>query len=326
MKLIHTGIGKLLQLLCLTVVFGSLLLSAKHAVAADPIEPRASKPTVTDTVALANEILNRWEPVAVEAGQHSPAWRELFATQLTAMDASVLDGINRVKLRGADDAKAIYAQFIQAVRSAEMQSYMLAQSGKGHIKLGSASTDQVFIPLAPCRIVDTRNAGGPIAAGTTRNFYFFAGSGSFDWFTQGGAGLATTTCPGTITPNGGAPSAAVITVTVVSPTAAGNWIVWGGANPIPTASALNWNAGQVLANTTVVPAGGRSGTGPGGAIKDFAVTYNGPTGSAHFVADVVGYLVENQATALDCLETATASATVAANAQGTVAAAACPAG
>ena len=53
----------------------------------------------------------------------------------------------------------------------------------------------------------------------------------------------------------------------------------GGANPIPLASALNWTApGDLLANTTVIPGGGRSGSGPGGAVKDFAVKYNGPSG------------------------------------------------
>jgi hypothetical protein len=81
-----------------------------------------------------------------------------------------------------------------------------------------------------------------------------------------------------VNPNGGAPSAAVITVSVVSPAAAGNWVLWGGANPMPTASSLNWSAGQTLANTTVVGAGGRTGSGPGGAIQDFAVAYNGPSG------------------------------------------------
>jgi hypothetical protein len=172
----------------------------------------------------------------------------------------------------------------------------------------------VFIPIVPCRIVDTRNNGGPISAGQTRNFNFYATAFADNWSNQGGvAGSAGLTCPGTLNPNGGAPSAAVITVTVANPTAAGNWILWGGANPIPNVSALNWTAGQALANTTVVVAGGRSGTGPGGAIEDFAVAYNGPSGSAHLVVDVVGYLAENKATALECFETAVVSATIGAS-------------
>ena len=257
-------------------------------------------------VARAHEILNRWEPIAVAAGAHFPAWHEVFATQLTAMDVSVLQSVDRVEA-SANDAKRSYARFANAMRAAEMQSFQLAAFGKGHVKLASTTTDQVFVPIVPCRIVDTRIVGGPIAAGTTRNFLFYATSAADDWNAQGGvAGPVGATCPGTILPNGGtfAPSAAVVTITVVSPSAAGNWIVWGGADPVPTVSALNWTGpGQILANTTVIPEGGRNGTGSGGAIGDFAVRYNGPSGSAQFVADVVGYLVENKATPLDCQAT-----------------------
>jgi hypothetical protein len=90
---------------------------------------------------------------------------------------------------------------------------------------------------------------------------------------------------------------------------------------------LNWNnAGDIAANTTVVPAGGRTGSGPGGAIQDFAVAYNGPTGQAQVVVDVVGYFVENLATALDCVDTSLATSPVAANALGSVAFPACPTG
>ena len=254
-----------------------------------------------DTVVLANKILDRWQAVAEQAGQNSAAWRDLFGTQLTKMNASILQGIDAVVV-DPNNAQASYAQFGQAVRNAVMQSYTLAQSGKGQSKLGSTTTDQVFIPIVPCRIVDTRNVGGPISAGTTVNYFFWSNNVTYTWGFQGGAGgPAGTACPGTVNPNGGAPSAAVVTVTVVSPTAAGNFVIWGGANPIPNASALNWTGpGQILANTTVIPWGGRSGSGPGGSILDFAVEYNGPSGSAQFVADVVGYMVENTATALDC--------------------------
>jgi hypothetical protein len=291
-----------------------------------------------NSLELANRILNRWQPIAEQLGVNSSAWREIFATQFTMMDASVLTRIDAVTA-DTSNAKASYAQFAEAVRNAEMQSYIARStqsaqgtnmvpntSNKAQIELASSTTDQIFIPIVPCRIVDTRNVGGPISAGVTDNFYFWSDIASYTWANQGGApGTAGTSCPGTVNPNGGSPSAAAITVTVVSPSAAGNYIIWGGANPIPTVSALNWTGpGQILANTTVVPWGGRSGTGPGGSILDFAVEYNGPSGNAQFVADVVGYFVENQATALDCV-TATAPGTI-----GTgfvfINAASCPAG
>jgi hypothetical protein len=294
-----------IRALC-AALFGSLaLLALANPTIAEQRNAGVETVRSSDPVIVANDILNRWEPIAIAALAHSPVWREMFATQLTAMEVAVLRSIDAVKA-DRTDAKTSYARFAQAVRAAEAESFRLARSSKGRMKLDSTTTDQVFVPIVPCRIVDTRNAGGPIAAGSTRNFFFYATNAADDWSTQGGvAGPTGTTCPGTILPNGGvyAPSAAVVTITVVSPSAAGNWVVWGGEDPIPTASALNWTGpGQILANTTVIPEGGRVGTGSGGPIFDFAVRYNGPTGSAQFVADVVGYLVKNQATALDCYE------------------------
>ena len=66
--------------------------------------------------------------------------------------------------------------------------------------------------------------------------------------------------------------------------------------------------GNIAANTTVITGGGRAGSGAGGAIRDFAVSYNGPSGVADLVVDVVGYYIENQATSLQCYETVPRSA------------------
>jgi hypothetical protein len=181
---------------------------------------------------------------------------------------------------------------------------MNPESGKTTLKLASLTDDQVFVAITPCRIVDSRlsGGGGPIAFSTQRTYYFYTDTGGFSWSFQGGVGgLSSTSCPGTVNPgapggNDGAPSAAVATVTAVSPTAAGNFIVWGGQGTPPTSSVINFAAGQTLANTTVIPWGGR--TGP---TLDFMVRYNGPSGQADVVVDVVGYFIENHATALQCV-------------------------
>ena len=289
-------------------------------------QPRAI-PTDGNTLVLAHAILNRWEPMAVRAGAHWNAWREVFLTQLSRLDASILRELVSIEELADADATTQYARFARAVRDAEMQAFTLSQSGKRPLKLGSANIDKVYIPVAPCRVVDTRNAGGPITAGETRNYLYYATSGTFTWSNQGGTpGMAGTACPATVNPDGTVPAAAMVTVTVVSPSAAGNWIIWGGASPKPTISALNWNAGDIKANTTIIPAGGHAGVGPGGAVLDFAVGYNGPSGRAHFVADVVGYFVENRATALQCYETAVQSLAIGSGASRTVGAPACPAG
>lgn len=171
--------------------------------------------------------------------------------------------------------------------------------------LNVAAPLPVFNALTPCRIVDTRNTGGPIGANTSRRFFFYNDSPGFSWSAQGGAtGLAASACPGTtLVAAGGTlgslpPTAAVLTITVVNPTAAGNFVIWGGGDPlsVPNTSMLNWSGpGVVLANTGSVPAGGR------GAVQDFEVRYNGPNGQADVVVDVVGYTVGKAVTALQCV-------------------------
>jgi hypothetical protein len=177
-------------------------------------------------------------------------------------------------------------------------------TGVGILSVTSFVSLPTFVPIPPCRVVDTRNVGGAIAFNTSRRFNFYNDTAGFSWATQGGsAGLANVTCPGsTLTSAGGTlgslpPTAAVLTITVVNPTAAGNFVVWGGgpANSVPNTSMLNWTAaGAVLANTGTVPAGGR------GPVQDFEVLYNGPSGQADVVVDVVGYVTGNAATALQC--------------------------
>ena len=202
---------------------------------------------------------------------------------------------------------------------------------KDAAKLASATSDLVFIPIPPCRIVDSRSALGPIASGTARQYFYYSSNAALSWSSQGGiGGLASSACPGSALNGAGgtlgsvAPAAAVATVTVVNDTTGpGNLVVWGGALPVPTTSALNWTtAGDVIANTTTIPWGGRTG-----GTEDFAIFFNGTGGSTDVVVDVVGYFVENTATALQCVTlTASGTGTVGAGATATVALPACTTG
>lgn len=47
---------------------------------------------------------------------------------------------------------------------------MLTLTTSAFAEIGSLSSDLVFTPIVPCRIVDTRNAGGAVLGGTTRVF------------------------------------------------------------------------------------------------------------------------------------------------------------
>jgi hypothetical protein len=228
----------------------------------------------------------------------------------------------------SESANASYKEFTQMFVSAQANiiDQSVLESDKVRSKLGFATTDLVFRATAPCRIVDTRNVGGPIVAGTTRNFYYYSTIGANSWAGQGGQpGSSVSACPGTvITSQGGylgsaAPRAAALTITAVNTTAAGNFVVWGGQGPPPTSSVLNWTAGQVIADTVPVPWGGEIS----GAL-DFAVRYNGPSGQADVVVDVIGYFTVNWATALECVDTALVTTPISAGNLGEAVSPACP--
>jgi hypothetical protein len=110
--------------------------------------------------------------------------------------------------------------------------------------------------------VDTRNPTGPwggpaLAANTSRQF------------TVGG------TCG--VPTNAGS---VAVNVTVVSPTAAGNFRLYPAGSPMPGSSSINYAAQQVRANN------GAFGLGTGGALSVYC---SQASGTAHLVLDVFGW-------------------------------------
>lgn len=115
--------------------------------------------------------------------------------------------------------------------------------------------------LAPCRVVDTRDAAGPyggpaLAAGTTRAF--------------------------TIAGRCGVPadaSAVTLNVTVTGPTSAGSLTVYPGTGAVPGTSTVSFAAGRTRANNATI--------GLAGGV--LSVHDGQPSGSADLVVDVSGY-------------------------------------
>ncbi len=124
----------------------------------------------------------------------------------------------------------------------------------------SAATS--FYPLTPCRVLDTRNAAGPLggpslSGGSLRSF------------------VATSAC--------GVPAGVVAisaNATAVSPAATGDLVLYpnGIASP-PATSTLSFRAGRTRANNTIVSVA---------SDGSFLVKNNGG-GSLDFVLDVNGY-------------------------------------
>ena len=119
-----------------------------------------------------------------------------------------------------------------------------------------------FYTLAPCRVADTRDTPGPfggpaLAANTVRSFQVASICG----------------VPASAT-------AVAINVAVFTPSSAGDLRIYPAGSAAPLASAINFGAGIVRANNSVVP------LGAGGQIS---IQCDMPAGSTHFFFDVFGY-------------------------------------
>jgi hypothetical protein len=120
----------------------------------------------------------------------------------------------------------------------------------------------LFVPMTPCRVVDTRFANGAfglpsLAAGSTRDF-----------------AIPNSSC--------GVPSSAAaysLNVTVVPQGVLGYLTVWPSGQAMPLASTLNSVDGRVKANAAIVPAG------TVGAVSVYV------TGATDLVLDIDGYFV-----------------------------------
>ena len=164
--------------------------------------------------------------------------------------------------------------------------------------LGSTTGDLVYTPVTPCRLLDTRVAGGLIAANSSRAFLGLAVNAGANFSSQGGS---ATNC--NVAAVGA--SAIAINVTAVYPSNVGFTTVYKSGDPRPTAAAITYNPGQVISNTVVV------GVPNPLAITDFVIYTSAPS---HYVADIVGYFSPPQATNLQCTQTTLQSFTVAAGA------------
>lgn len=177
---------------------------------------------------------------------------------------------------------------------------MLTLATSAFAQLGSLTSDLVFTPLTPCRIVDTRVAGGTIAAGTTRGFKAWGAN----FTAQGGA---ATNCG---IPQNTNVAALELNLVVVGTLADGYITAFPFGVTQPNASTLNYVAGAVLANGATVKV----------SQSSLAFDWNLFTlATTHFVADVTGYYSMPVATALDCTTVAGVSTTLPASSANTFA-------
>lgn len=129
---------------------------------------------------------------------------------------------------------------------------------------------QVFHTVAPCRIVDTRLAGGRLTKGTSRDFVV---SGNTGFAAQGGAaagcGIPTTA------------TAVSFSIVAVNPSTSGYLTAWPVGVTRPLASVLNYVKGTTANTGQMVSI--KSGANPALSV------YSG-SGTVDVVIDVYGYV------------------------------------
>jgi hypothetical protein len=183
---------------------------------------------------------------------HDRAWCAGTIGPMTQVIADLSAFANQVKLRwheGSDDSFGVVGWYVDSV--ALTNACTATPTGLG------------FYTLPPCRLVDTRNAAGPLggpalAAVSLRTFPF-----------TGACGVPLTA------------QALSINVTVTQPAAGGYLSLFAADLGSTDTSVINFRQGQTRASNTVVAL---PGDGSGG-VK----VLNGTPGTVHLVIDVNGY-------------------------------------
>lgn len=279
----------------------ALAAALSTASAAPPEQARSPRGELVHAIVL------KWAPHVQEAYRGDPrAW----AMELVPLFARA----SLPQLQRARDARTFDAMNSELLVAAPGGTSALVGTSSGDkpritgAVLGDAATDLIYVPVTPCRIIDTRVAGGVIAANTTRSFdvtavanYSFQGGDASDC---GGAGSA------------GSYAAAVINFTVVTPSAAGYITAFPFGATQPLAATVNYTAGDVRGNLAVVR------LDQGVAANELSVYTFAQT---HLVADIVGYYRNPGAPTLECVNSGDTVDTVAAGATRNTTAPACPA-
>jgi len=141
---------------------------------------------------------------------------------------------------------------------------------------GVGPTPNKTFTVPPCRIVDTRVAGGVIPGNTSRSF-LAAGALSG----QGGASNCNI-------PRGAA-KGVYLNVVAVWPSGPGYLTMYPASSEQPLASTLNFGAGQTIANGVLVPI-----CDPTMGSCPFDITVYMGQSSSHVVIDVSGYVGPKQ--------------------------------
>jgi hypothetical protein len=210
---------------------------------------------------------DRWP--GENAARYDRAMRQELAEQLVNKQESEIGRKYDAAFR-RDVVRRLASRSVDELRNGQSADLIRALS------LGDPQTDLVYVPLlAPCRVVDTRIAGGVLYPGIDRN-YRVAGP---TFAAQGGN-------PGDCGVPFGPTDAVVINLVAVNPYGAGNMKGAASGTTIPPtgSSLLNY---QLLTPNLNIANGVVLAVCQGPCGNDIVLQTNGS--ATHIVADVLGY-------------------------------------
>lgn len=283
-SLLATG-GLCIALACMTQA--GMAQQPSGASQADRASATAPPPPRTARGQAAYRIVARWGAHVEEAyGADVRRWaREMVPVFVAAPLERLQQAAQAKSFAAMNDALLAPAQPAATAAPARVQA------GGERIKarsLGDPTQDLVYVPVTPCRILDTRVAGGPIPANSFRDFDIT------DVVRFAGQGGDTSNCN---VGDKGSFAAAALNITVVTPNVAGYITAFPYLASQPTAATMNYVAGDIRNSLAIVRLDQSS------AAYEFSVYSFAQT---HLVADVVGYFREPEATALECVTVSSA--------------------
>lgn len=250
----------------------------QYPIGSQPNDPRsaATSAIAADKSAYVAKIVSTWEGYASEWGFSTDTWRTELTAVLNALTPETLYDAGLVTTY-ADLVAVISGRQVTNQAAVASLSQKSLSPTSGPLVLGSDSSDLVYFPVTPCRVIDTRLAtAGIVAANETRAFVV-NGSLTAQGGNPSGCGLPSD------------PAAVALTLTVTGSTGGGWLTVWPYLGAMPNASVLNWNAADTHANTTIVPQCQICGSD---------INIKASSAAVHVIADVVGYFWSPTATAV----------------------------
>lgn len=229
-----------------------------------------------EKIALVTGILDARQAEA-EANGLASGWRQAYLEMLLPLS---LDDLQQLGSAGS----------LSQLSTLAAETKVAATKGGATITaIGSSTEDLVYVPIAPCRYVDTRNVVGPIN-----------GTRGYDLFNNGSTYGGNAACNPTALFGVGENSfgALAMNFTIVVPTAPAGFGAIKPSAAAPATSAINWyEAGAILANQGIYT------MDQTGSANEFVVE---TSSSVHVIIDIFGAFVAPEATALDTVVVSTA--------------------